>query len=516
MRIVEQSVEIVMYEGINGYDILEHLERVGRTCYKSEGLIKEGSAVKFIGGIVKSGHTSVLEHASLTVRFITSRDVTHQIVRHRTGCSYCVDGDTVIRSIGDKSWTISQLYEWQEDYRRSGNLKKINVRSVDEETNKLVANHIKQVFKTGVKPCYEVTTASGRSIVCTDQHRFYTPEGYIKLQYLTEGDMVYSNGLDLLDNKDWLYDNYIVKNRTRKDLSKEIGCCESLVHRAFKKFEIKKSKKDYPNRQAGHGIKGMHGDEGRKQISERMKGSGNHKYYEDRGDLTNSGGYCEVNRMFPKEGRYCEECGSTNNIEVHHIDKNPRNSHPSNLKMLCVPHHKAWHFTGAKAVFKDTISSIKFIGDRETYDLEMESPNHNYVANGLVVHNSQESQRYCNYSLDKFGEDVVFVKPVYLQDDLIEDWRASCLLSETAYLRLIDLGMTAEEARAVLPNCTKTELMMTATLTAWRHFFEVRCDHHAQLPIRLLATDLLKQMTALIPVVFDDLYEKFVGEDVVR
>ena len=218
MKIVEQSVELVLYEGINGYDIIEHLEKVGRTCYKSEEKIKEGSADKFIRGIVKSGHGSVIEHASLTVKFITSRDVTHQVVRHR------------------------------------------------------------------------------------------------------------------------------------------------------------------------------------------------------------------------------------------------------------------------------------------------------------VASMAQESQRYCNYSLGKFGEEVVFVRPVYLLEgtNAYSTWEKSCGIAESAYFMLIDEGCTAEEARSVLPNCAKTELMMTANLREWRHFFEVRCDHHAQLPIRLLAIDLLKQMTNLIPVVFDDLYMKFVGEDIVR
>lgn len=218
MKIVEQSVELVLYEGINGYDIIEHLEKVGRTCYKSEEKIKEGSAEKFIRGIVKSGHGSVIEHASLTVKFITSRDVTHQVVRHR------------------------------------------------------------------------------------------------------------------------------------------------------------------------------------------------------------------------------------------------------------------------------------------------------------VASMAQESQRYCNYSLGKFGEEVVFVRPVYLLKGThtYTTWEKSCGIAEIAYFMLIDEGCTAEEARSVLPNCAKTELMMTANLREWRHFFEVRCDHHAQLPIRLLAIDLLKQMTNLIPVVFDDLYMKFVGEDIVR
>jgi thymidylate synthase (FAD) len=135
------------------------------------------------------------------------------------------------------------------------------------------------------------------------------------------------------------------------------------------------------------------------------------------------------------------------------------------------------------------------------------------VTHQLVRHRiasyAQESQRYCNYSLDKFGNEVVFVKPVYLQDDLLDDWKQACKSSEDDYFNLIANGMTAEEARAVLPNCCKTEIVMTMNLREWRHFFEVRCDHHAQEPIRLLAFDILAEMAETIPVVFDDLFAKF-------
>lgn len=68
---------------INSVDIMKHLEKCGRTCYKSEESITEESANKFIKHIIASGHESVIEHASITVRFITNRGVTHEMVRHR-------------------------------------------------------------------------------------------------------------------------------------------------------------------------------------------------------------------------------------------------------------------------------------------------------------------------------------------------------------------------------------------------------------------------------------------------
>lgn len=68
-------------------DVYRRIEQAGRTAYKSEDRITEGSAEKFIRSIIKRGHESVLEHASITVRFITDRGVTHELVRHRL-CAY--------------------------------------------------------------------------------------------------------------------------------------------------------------------------------------------------------------------------------------------------------------------------------------------------------------------------------------------------------------------------------------------------------------------------------------------
>jgi len=86
MRIVKASAEI--YGDIDGDEILKKIERIGRVCYKSENSITDDSARSFVANIIKRGHESVLEHASVTVKFIVDRGVSHEIVRHRLA-SYC-------------------------------------------------------------------------------------------------------------------------------------------------------------------------------------------------------------------------------------------------------------------------------------------------------------------------------------------------------------------------------------------------------------------------------------------
>ena len=81
MKIIEQSHEII--QGMEGSDLLQLIELAGRTCYKSEDLITDGSAEKFVNMIMGRGHETVIEHGIVTVRFITNRGVTHELVRHR-------------------------------------------------------------------------------------------------------------------------------------------------------------------------------------------------------------------------------------------------------------------------------------------------------------------------------------------------------------------------------------------------------------------------------------------------
>lgn len=81
MRLLKQSWSFE--EPVDGLDILRKIERAGRTCYKSEDKITDDSAAEFCRRMLNSGHHSVLEHHNITVRFITNRGVTHELVRHR-------------------------------------------------------------------------------------------------------------------------------------------------------------------------------------------------------------------------------------------------------------------------------------------------------------------------------------------------------------------------------------------------------------------------------------------------
>jgi thymidylate synthase (FAD) len=138
------------------------------------------------------------------------------------------------------------------------------------------------------------------------------------------------------------------------------------------------------------------------------------------------------------------------------------------------------------------------------------------VSHELVRHRiasySQESTRYCNYSKGKFGSELTFIRP-YWDDRSIRAkmirlracWQEACLNAEWSYKKMIDAGCTPEAARAVLPNCLKTEVVMTANLREWRHFFKLRCAPAAHPDMRIIANMLLTAFKDVVPVVFDDI-----------
>ena len=157
---------------------------------------------------------------------------------------------------------------------------------------------------------------------------------------------------------------------------------------------------------------------------------------------------------------------------------------------------------GHEAMIEHNAISVRFICDRG-------------VSHELVRHRiasfGQESTRYCNYSKDKFGNELTFIKPCFWDEDSIQfdRWKIAMRQAEANYLELIRLGAKPQEARSALPNSTKTEIVMTMNIRGWRHFFSLRCDTPAHPQMRELTIPLLKDMHELIPVVFDDLAEKF-------
>lgn len=153
---------------------------------------------------------------------------------------------------------------------------------------------------------------------------------------------------------------------------------------------------------------------------------------------------------------------------------------------------------GHESVLEHESITVRFVCDRGV--------SHEIVRHRIASF-SQESTRYCNYSNDRFGYEITFIKPCFLPEVSVTYrlWKRAMFVAEKKYFGLLSWGCTPQEARSVLPNSTKTEVVMTANLREWRHFLKLRTAKAAHPQMRELTVPLLHELQERIPVVFDDI-----------
>lgn len=167
---------------------------------------------------------------------------------------------------------------------------------------------------------------------------------------------------------------------------------------------------------------------------------------------------------------------------------------------------------GHHSVLEHISITVRFVVDRG-------------ISHELVRHRiasfSQESTRYCNYSKGRFGNSLTVIYPKGIANtkehnkDVVPDeidniWYKAMESARDAYFDLLDKGVTPEFARSVLPTSVKTEVIMTANLREWLHFFNLRLKGTTGKPhpqMVEVTRDLIKQFQEAVPVVFDDIQE---------
>lgn len=146
---------------------------------------------------------------------------------------------------------------------------------------------------------------------------------------------------------------------------------------------------------------------------------------------------------------------------------------------------------GHESVVEHAVASFKIICDRGV--------SHEIVRHRIASY-SQESTRYCNYSKDKFGGEISVIVPPGMEEDI--DWTVAVSTAEFRYIELINKGVSPQIARSVLPNCLKTELVMTANFREWMHFIKLRTSPAAHPQIRPIAEDIRLVLSAFCPTIF--------------
>lgn len=322
MKIIKPSVEVISPSGSDGNAVLRHIERCGRVCYKSEGKIEEGSAEKFVSGIIKRGHESVLEHGVFRFQM-----------------------EDVIA---------------------------LNLQNLIQEMECIWSGYT----------CYLRFTYDGRAVVSGNVRAWR--------------DFLFAHMRDYswVPEYMWwfLFENPVL----------------------FPEFQE-----------------------------------------------------CKPDRISADQGK-----------EIFM---------PLGVSDLQTPLEKLVH--------QD--ETVRFIADRG-------------VSHEIVRHRpasySQESTRYCNYSGDNFGGEITVIEPCFMKRGMKDWdlWTKACLTAENYYFELLDYGCSPQQARSVLPNSLKTEVVMTANLQEWRHFFDQRCAPAAHPQMREVAVPLLKAMVKKVPEIFFD------------
>ena len=160
---------------------------------------------------------------------------------------------------------------------------------------------------------------------------------------------------------------------------------------------------------------------------------------------------------------------------------------------------------GHESVIEHESVSVKVICDRGV--------THEIVRHRVASY-SQESTRYCNYTKDKFQNQISVIDlATGFSYDLNEPadrrkyqiWQEAMKQSEQYYFQMLEAGASPQEARSVLPNSLKTELVITMNLREWRHFFRLRAEEHAHPQMREIAGLLLQIMKEKLPVFFRDI-----------
>lgn len=182
-------------------------------------------------------------------------------------------------------------------------------------------------------------------------------------------------------------------------------------------------------------------------------------------------------------------------------DKITEESAPKFVQMIINRGHEAMLEHGG-------MISVRFVVDRG-------------VSHELVRHRiasfAQESTRYCGYQKDKFGNELtcISIEPMINEriktlgceriTDILSEHAQAMIDAENHYMKMIELGCTPQEAKSVLPNSLKTEIVVSANPREWRAFFRLRAADAVHPQMREVTRPLIEEFKALVPVLFDDI-----------
>lgn len=549
--------------------------------------INKETSEKLLGYLLRNKHWSPFQMVDITLEIESTRDIIRQILRHRSFefQEFCLSGDTEIyfgiprqlkrgsyrrttkiklSDLYDK-WTngakpIPSRYDSEKDVKISlkNRLRDMHIKCYDDNTKMLTTAHIKDVFKTGVKPIFEVVMADGKRIKTTKEHKFLTKNGFFSLEEIVGLEMVSNravmnvknpiiavNGIPCYRDRDWLIEKKqesLFKGGGIPWIANTYGINYNTLRKWIRIHGLQYTKKevartvDVWNKGKFGYSTGTRTREVRLKMRESALARGsNHNWYrggnsKKREPLNG----VDVKDFRAKNKNTCAECGAKSGVlDIHHIvpvSVDPTLQHNvDNWKLLCRECHKelhrkidmtGWQNISAKNRVKNAyvpkwvaIRGITYLGEEETYDIEVDHTSHNYIANGIIVHNSQ---RYADpTSMDfeirearlqdtKNRQNSIETDDKKLQDAWNVQQEIVQIQAINTYKWALENGIAKEVARSVLPEgMTTSRIYMKGSLRSWIHYIELRSDNGTQKEHREIAIECANVISAIFPMIKD-------------
>jgi thymidylate synthase (FAD) len=476
----------------------------------------------------RDGHALPVERRE-TVRALAAAGVSQREIARRLGV-----GRRAVRS----------ALAGADGYRSSrSRLRRMRLRVLDEENGEFGVGHVCEVFDKGVQPVYRLTLADGKELTVTENHRLLTTEGWATMRAATgllgegaEARMsrscsLLTNGVPAHRNREWLAEQRR-SGRSVAEIARAAGCSYHTIRKWLARYELGFTADDRrgrtPRNKGGRGYRtSLRMTEPHREAVRRAREQGP-----------------RVHARFDYTCQRC--CGRGGRLHVHHVVpvwRDPSLARDvSNLVSGCASCHREIHRTRqtelAFAAAYDVapvselpepprggwkltahpvpVVSVEYVGLRQTYDLAVEGPWHNFVADGVVVHNSfnEFSMRYAK-ATDEFyvpaPEDVrtqvgkpgaYTFEPVEpeLAERTRDELQAVYEAAYSTYERLVEDGVAREVARCVLPVGAYTEFYWTVNARALMNFVSLRAAETAQREIRRYAEAVERLFAEKMPV----------------
>jgi len=486
----------------NAEEMITHMARVSSP--RNQENVE--TAPKLLRYLIKHKHLSPFEMANMCIEINTTRAISAQIIRHRSFSfqEFCLSGNAVITVTGGPGTAVQRLpikelyLKWNKPA-----FKARYARAYDEKVQRFIEAPILSVYESGEKHVYRFTIDSSHSkktIDCTREHRVLTKEkGFVTFGEAFDSNLTVALNGEKIEPLPYQDPKIIKENAWMGStaFAKKFGIQPVTARKWFRKHGIKPFN---PNNVPASSI----------DISFEAKKGSFMKWAR--------------NNVLKDRCENCQHDGSISRLELSHViahDGNPKLCfNETNLQTLCAKCHrmhdisvqnKQYGWTLGMTAKWGKISSQKYIGVEMTYDIEMDHPTHNFVANGVVVHNSQryadtgelgpaivphlrrQDQKNRQNSIDDLSVDAIsgYYRRI---GQLYED-------AEHLYREMISSGVAKECARAILPLGTQTRIYMNGTLRSWLTYIALREKHGTQMEHMVIAKDIKKIFCGQFPVI---------------